>query len=226
MVLCQASRIEIEQEQLLDLHRSVLKSSAKLDEGLQEAIRHAAMDASRHHAFVQNVRDLQDGLVRDIETTESLFQKMFGKLLREFEAGIHTVVAVVTSASGQVQNRTAMLQQVRSKNQFQLSETNCKQNIQNVSAEVNSLQQALQTEHRNAVSRDVQAMRTHQENGIIYASLATDLKTSLKSLVDSDISRLSDRVERFDSLLVSLQHIFRGQANTDWIRSGSRVASS
>lgn len=112
MVICQASRMEVEQEQLLELHRSVLQSNVKLDEGLREAVRKAAMEASQHHAFVQNIRDLQDRLVMDVETSQSLFQRAFGKLLHEIEVGIRTVEAVVNSASSQVQNRTTILQQV------------------------------------------------------------------------------------------------------------------
>lgn len=112
MVICQASRMEVEQEELLNLHWSILKSSVKLDEGLQAAIRNAAMEATRHQAFVQAVQALQEELLHDLEETQSVFQKTFGKLLREVEAGIDAVVAAVNTASRQVQTETAVLEQV------------------------------------------------------------------------------------------------------------------
>lgn len=112
MVICQASRMEVEQEELLNLHRSILKSSIKLDQGLHDAIRKAATEASQHQAFVHTVQDLQKGLVQDIERTQSLFRKTFNRLLHDFETGIETVVAAVNSASSQVQKRTAVLEQV------------------------------------------------------------------------------------------------------------------
>lgn len=112
MVICQASRMEVEQEELLNLHRSILKSSIKLDEGLQTAIRNAAIEASQHQAFVRSVQALQEGLLRDVEKTQSVFKRTFGRLLHEVEVGIETVVAAVNAASSQVQTETAVLKQV------------------------------------------------------------------------------------------------------------------
>lgn len=112
MVICQASRMEIEQEELLDLHRSILRNSVKLDEGLQAAIRNAEVEATQHQAFVQAVHALQQDLLRDVGKTQSFFQKTFGRLLHEVEAGIDTVVATVNSASRHVQTETAVLERV------------------------------------------------------------------------------------------------------------------
>lgn len=112
MVICQASRMEVEQEELLNLHRSILKSSIRLDEDLQEAIRRAAMEATQHQAFVQTVQDLQEGLARDIKRTQSLFEKTFGRFLHEVETGIDTVVMTFNSAMGHLQNGAVSLGKV------------------------------------------------------------------------------------------------------------------
>lgn len=104
--------MEIEQEELLNLHRSILKGSIQLDEGLQAAIRNAAMEAKQHQAFVQAIQELQKGLLRDIEKTQSVFQKAVGRLLHEVEAGIGTVVAAVNAASNHLRTEAAVVQQV------------------------------------------------------------------------------------------------------------------
>lgn len=113
MVICQASRIEVEREQLLDLHQSILKSSIKLDEGLQEAIHSAAMETSQHQAFLQAVQALQEKIVTDLEATESLFRYTFGKYLDEIEGGIDAVVAAFASAVGRAHTETAVLEKVK-----------------------------------------------------------------------------------------------------------------
>ena len=113
IVICQASRIEIEKEELLDLHRSILRSSIKLDEGIHQALHNAAMEASKHDAFLQAVQLLQRKLVTDMQTSQSLFQQTLGGFLRDIELGIERVAAVVASALGQVQSETAVLEEVR-----------------------------------------------------------------------------------------------------------------
>lgn len=112
MVICQASRMEVEQEELLNLHRSILKSSIRLDEGLQEAIRKAAMETAQHQAFVQTVQELQEGLARDIKRTQSLLEKTFGRFLHEVETGIDAVVTAFNSALSHVQKGAVSLGKV------------------------------------------------------------------------------------------------------------------
>jgi len=112
MVICQASRLEVEKEELLDLHRSILRSSVKLDEGLYQALRNAAMEASQHEAFIQAVQSLQGKLVADMEASQSLFRRIFGDFLHEIELGIDTVSAAVASALGRVQSKTTVLEKV------------------------------------------------------------------------------------------------------------------
>lgn len=113
IVICQASRIEIEKEELLDLHRSILRSSIKLDEGFHQALRNAAMEASQHETFLQSVQLLQGKLATDMEASQSLFQQTLGGFLRDIELGIERVAAAVASALGHVQSETAVLGQVR-----------------------------------------------------------------------------------------------------------------
>lgn len=104
--------MEVEQEEVLNLHRSILKSSIKLDRGLQTALCNAETEAAQHQAFVQAVQVLQEGVVRDIENTQSLFQRTFEKILHEVEAGINTILAAVNASSRQAQAETAVLERV------------------------------------------------------------------------------------------------------------------
>ena len=112
MVICQASRIEVEKEELLELHRSILRSSIKLDEGFHQALRNAAMEASQHEAFIQAVQSLQEKFVTDMEASQSFFQKAFESFLRDIALGIDTVNAAVASALGHVRSETAVLEKV------------------------------------------------------------------------------------------------------------------
>ncbi|KAJ5662158.1 uncharacterized protein N7477_009774 [Penicillium maclennaniae] len=185
MVICQASRIEAEKEELLDLHRSILRSSIKLDEGIHQALHNAATEASKHDAFLQAVQLLQKKLLTDMEASQSFFQQTLGGFLREIELGIERVAAVVASALGYVQAETVVLEE----------------NIQNASSEVDKLQQTLQLAHQDALSRSELALRTHENNIHAYQELASLLQLSLESLVETDIAGLSQSIGRFDASL-------------------------
>lgn len=112
MVICQAARMETEKEELLNLYRSIVNSSLRLNTGLQEAVRNAEAEASRHQAFVQAVEALHNKLVQDLDKTESLFKRTFANLLHEIESGLRTVTSSVTSAFNRVQNEAADIEKV------------------------------------------------------------------------------------------------------------------
>lgn len=97
------------------------------------------------------------------------------------------------------------------------------QDIRNASSQVISLQDALQTAHRDAITRDLQTIRVHEAHKDIYMRLASDLHLSLESLVETDITRLSERVIKFDAMLVWSYHDENGQAITDRDRNGSQA---
>lgn len=112
LVICQATKMETEKDELLNLHRSIVVSNVKLNEGLQLALQNAAMDSARNEAFFQAVQALQDKLLVDLERNESAFQRIFGKLMHEVETGINTVIDTVTSSLRRVKNETTSLEKV------------------------------------------------------------------------------------------------------------------
>lgn len=88
LIICQASRIETEKEELLDLHRSIAKSSLKLNNGIRDALRDAAVQSEHQKVFVQAVHALQQRILMEAKQTESFLQRTFGNYLRGLEQGI------------------------------------------------------------------------------------------------------------------------------------------
>ncbi|KAJ6095904.1 hypothetical protein N7486_006650 [Penicillium sp. IBT 16267x] len=185
MVICQAARMETEKDRLLNLHRSIVDSNVKLNEGLQGALHKAAMDSAKNEAFFQAVQALQDKLLVNLERNESAFQRMFGKLLHDIETGIDTVVTTVTSALGRVQSETSSLEK----------------EIGNVSGKVVALQEALETAHEDSILRSDQSLRVFEQHVVVYQGLASDLHLSLQSLVGADLQRVSQRMTDLDASL-------------------------
>ncbi|KAJ5168580.1 uncharacterized protein N7482_004174 [Penicillium canariense] len=185
MIICQASRIEVEKEELLDLHQSILKSSVKLDEGLQETLRKASVTSTQHQAFLQTVQGLQNTLVLDLEKNASLFRGLFGRFLHDIEAGFDTVATIVASALSKVQMESLFLSK----------------NIHNMSSQVDALQQVLRATHEDTVAHSQQALQVHQENTLAVNELALDLHYALESLAETDIAKLSQQMQNVDVAL-------------------------
>lgn len=113
LIICQASRMEADKEELLDLHRSISKSSLKLNGGLQQALRDAAAQSEQQSAFLKAVQILQGKVVTEIEATDSLFKRTFGNILREIETGINSFQEAIIVALKDVRTETDDFEKVR-----------------------------------------------------------------------------------------------------------------
>lgn len=67
------------------------------------------------------------------------------------------------------------------------------------------LQQALQVAHQDALSRNQLAVRTHEDNTLAYHEVASILHLSLESLVETDMTKVSQSIGGLDASLVSSQ---------------------
>lgn len=112
LVICHASRIETEKEELLDLHRSIAKSTLKLSNGLQEALRDAATQSAQQQAFMEAVQSLQEKIMTDIEASDSVVKRTFGSFLHDIESGIKSLQDSITTALSSARTGTADLGEV------------------------------------------------------------------------------------------------------------------
>ncbi|KAE8368643.1 hypothetical protein BDV27DRAFT_167640 [Aspergillus caelatus] len=184
-VICQAARVENEKEELLNLHRSVVEGSNKLNQGLQEALRTAAAESLQHRAFVSEIASMNDRLVHDMEETRSHLKTMIEKAFYEIEARATSVVNTVTSVLGRIQ----------------AGATDLDKNIQNASAKVNKLQYTFQDLLDEVLYANEQVTIAHRENAISHNELAFSLRSKLESLLQDDMTRLLHNLEAFDSSL-------------------------
>lgn len=113
LIICQASRMEKEKEELIDLHQSITKSSIKLSTGLQEALQDAATQYEQQKEFTLAIRRLQEKVVADLDMTDSLFKRLFAKFLREFETGINSLHEAIAATLKNVRSGASLLERVR-----------------------------------------------------------------------------------------------------------------
>lgn len=64
------------------------------------------------------------------------------------------------------------------------------------------LRQVLHVVHEDAVAQSQQALRVHQENSQTAKELASELHSSLRSLAETDVAKLSNQMANVDVTLV------------------------
>ncbi|KAL2702523.1 hypothetical protein AAEP93_006821 [Penicillium crustosum] len=185
LVICHASRMETEKEELIGLHRSIAKSSLKLNIGLQEALQNATAQSAQQYSFIQAVQSLQEKIVTDMEVTDAVFKRTFANFLREIEAGIWSLQDSISAALSNVRTGTGVLEK----------------DIRNVSAQVEALQKALWSAHQDAMTRSQETLLAQESNAVVQRDLASSLHLSLESVLDSDMARVYRGMQRFDAAM-------------------------
>lgn len=203
LIICQASRMEKEKEELLDLHQSIAKSSLKLSTGLQEALRDAATQHEQQKEFTLAVQRLQEKVVADLDMTDSLFKRLFARFLREFETGINSLQEAIAATLKNVRSGASLLERVR----YEIAEWSqemltVEQDIGSVSNQVGALQRALDTAHQNAITKSKEALLAQESSASTSKDLATSIHMSLELLMGSDMEKIYRGMERFDAAMV------------------------
>ncbi|PYH93030.1 hypothetical protein BO71DRAFT_400031 [Aspergillus ellipticus CBS 707.79] len=185
VVICQAARIEIEKAELLELHKSIVQGSIKLDRGLQEAMELATAENTRHKEFVQSVEDMRGRLMQEMDNTELCLKAAFQRVYHDAEAYVGGVMGSVSSAIQRVHDTTTLLEK----------------DIENASSEARSLRQSLQFLHDEAMERNEQMVSTQYRDSLTNNELVLSLKSSLEALLNGDLDKLSLTVQSFGSSL-------------------------
>ena len=112
MVICQASRIENEKEELLGLHRSIVDVTLKVNYGLEEALRMAAAKSAEQQAFLHAVDAMRNRLAHELEETESHFKRVVKSIVHEIESSVDSAVTGINSALGRAHTKATGLEKV------------------------------------------------------------------------------------------------------------------
>ncbi|KAF7718287.1 Uncharacterized protein PECH_002889 [Penicillium ucsense] len=185
MIICQASRIETEKDEILNLHQAIAEGTIKLNEGLQEALRQAEKSAAEQQEFLQRVLALQQQVSKELEQKRRAVEGIFDKTMRRMEHGFETVNAAISTTLSRLHTESLVL----------------KQDIQTSSSEVKSLQQALLAAHQETITRSHELAQSQQQDSIAAKAMSSDLQHSLQSLADTDISNLSRQMANMDQAL-------------------------
>jgi hypothetical protein len=112
VVICQASRAEKEKEEILELYKTMLQSTDRMNHGLWEALRMAAEESARYRAFAEATESLKNGILRDLEESRSTFRNTFELVAQSFETRYRSLAETVTSTLGNLHTGVTGLEEV------------------------------------------------------------------------------------------------------------------
>ncbi|PLB55322.1 hypothetical protein P170DRAFT_470736 [Aspergillus steynii IBT 23096] len=183
LVICQAARVESEKNELLELYKSILEASAKLNSGLQEALRMAAAESMQHKAFMETTAIMRARLATELDETHSRFISIFESIFHDIGLGVNSMVGSVNSILSRVQNEAISLEK----------------NVLNASEEITHLQHALKVVHDEALLRNQQMRIAYRQDSQTQNELASSIQDRLEVLLQSDIATLFNQVQAFDA---------------------------
>ncbi|KAL4953658.1 hypothetical protein BDW69DRAFT_205681 [Aspergillus filifer] len=182
MVICQASRYEIDKDDLLQTYKIVAESATKLNNGLYEALRMAAEESVKSRAFLQSIDLLRkETLLQMEESSSSLVAKVSQTIETRFTASIETVFSALSSVH--------------------IGLSSLRKDVQGSSQEAESLRHMLQYIHDELVLRSEQIALTQRQNAEIQNELALSVQTTLQSIARNELQKFNQDVRTLDNSL-------------------------
>lgn len=116
LVICQAARIEVEKEEMLNLHQSLVENMANMNKELQDALRDASVEGAKHKEFVDAIRDLRAQTASELQEDQNRARGTFASFAREVEATVGYSISKILSLLKDAESDSAALSEVMSVN--------------------------------------------------------------------------------------------------------------
>jgi hypothetical protein len=112
VVMCQAARIEIDREELLNLHKTLTGVTFGLTNTLNQSLHSAESQAVQHKLFVETVDSIRLRLMRNLENDDLSARSRLSKFLNDIEAGFREAAVGATAAMAEVESDATNLKKV------------------------------------------------------------------------------------------------------------------
>ncbi|MCJ1243558.1 hypothetical protein MMC30_000755 [Trapelia coarctata] len=186
VVLCQAARVEIEKDELVELYKSMAHTSSSIDEVLVETVNEAQRALVKQRNFAHAVENFQRQLIQDLKKSSSDAQSYFSRFTQNMERSIHSIFGRISTATRNVESEMAGFSQTLRQSNTDALDLN--KNIAKV------FQQVVQG------SSELAASQTKQWD--VSRELAVQVQTALQEMQGDQIATL---IGAFGSIQNQLQ---------------------
>ncbi|KAK0661429.1 hypothetical protein DIS24_g2489 [Lasiodiplodia hormozganensis] len=186
IVICQASRGAVENEEHLHKLQDAFQSQAKVSEALSRAVQETEDRLAQHHSFTEAVRQFQHDLATRNEAALASVDSVVARLVGKFDSAAGALLGIfshsMSTATGQTQK---------------LSD-----NINAANEKVEQTRTVLQALHNEAVLRD-QERTTAQDLALRDNQvIASEVQASLENVRDITVHALAERLRGVEAALI------------------------
>ncbi|KAI1942001.1 hypothetical protein LOZ66_001482 [Ophidiomyces ophidiicola] len=186
-VMCQASRFEIERDELLKHHRDLAKITFGLSASLNESLTDASLEASKQQNFLKILDELRLKRINDLKATDTLSRENFASFLKGVETQIY---------KAGMDAKYSMIEI--------LSDA---ENILSSLDAIRDLKRSIDDIHTEAMDKDSKRMAAEQENHSANSEMALAIRSSLDEIKNHGMVHLNLEFQNFRSSLVSLNQL-------------------
>ncbi|KAH7057078.1 hypothetical protein B0J12DRAFT_403282 [Macrophomina phaseolina] len=186
IVICQASRGAVENEQHLHKLQDALQSQARVSETLSRAVQETEDRLAQHHDFAKAVQQFQHELAARNEAALTQADSMVARIVGRIDSTAEALLTALTNSLKTAADKTMSLTR----------------NIDTVNHGVYKTRVALQELHEEAVVREAQRAASQDLALKVHQALSSDVQAMLEHLRDVTVLDLAERIIEFESTMV------------------------
>lgn len=111
-VMCQAARVEIERDELLNHHRNLVEITVGISRSLNQSLRDSETEAAQHKTFIETVDSMRLKLIQDIQDSGIAARGLFQDLAAEVESSLRNSLTDIQTSVADAGSDTASLSRV------------------------------------------------------------------------------------------------------------------
>lgn len=111
-IMCQAARIEVERDELLNHHRKLVDVTFGLGQSLNQSLSDAKFEAEKQRAFLVTVDEMRLRLMNEMKDNESMTRHLFEAMVTDIEAAVQKAVANLQAHYSTAESSATILSEV------------------------------------------------------------------------------------------------------------------
>ncbi|KAL8860616.1 MAG: hypothetical protein Q9178_002969 [Gyalolechia marmorata] len=181
VVMCQAARSDVEKDNLIKLHQSMVDTTAGANSALVRAVTAANEALMKQNQFGVEVEQFQRQLMQDLEVSKADTQSYLGTLMRKIESALQNTIKPFSDKMKKVETEANNVQTV----------------LRSSAAEANELQSHVGRVIQQAIESRTQLAVAHADQLKATSSSAAELGNTLQSMREQQVQSL---LGAFDSI--------------------------
>ncbi|KAL8708891.1 MAG: hypothetical protein Q9225_007536 [Loekoesia sp. 1 TL-2023] len=186
VVMCQAARTHIEKDDLVKLHKSMVGTSSGANAALAQAVAAANQAMARQEEFGREVRQLQQQIMHDLESSKTETKIYLGNLMKHIESTLQGAVKHLVAKVKGIEKEASDVEEA----------------LRSSAAEAKELRSNIGKVFQQAVEGSAELAATQAKNWDAASSSTVDLRNSLQSLREQEVHSLLGALDSIHSQLV------------------------